>query len=121
MNAGCVCLQGQHQANTEIGGQIRIGMADSACLGDPNRIRRRPRIGMGKQGVNLTMTTPASSIAWQSADFVHSTMYAELVLADLLFVAASAVGYRAHIGMVFRVGTDMAVQARQKAVYRPGE
>ena len=40
MNAGCVCLQGQHQADTEIGGQVRIGMADSACLGDPNRIRR---------------------------------------------------------------------------------
>lgn len=40
MNAGCVCLQGQNQANTEIGGQIRIGMADSACLGDPSRIRR---------------------------------------------------------------------------------
>jgi len=76
---------------------------------------------MGKQGVNLTMTTAASAIAWQSADSVHSTMNAELVLADLLFVAAGAFGCRADIGMVFRVGTDMAVQARQKAVYRPGE
>lgn len=40
MNAGCVCLQGQHQADTKIGGQIGIRVADSTCLGDPNRIRR---------------------------------------------------------------------------------
>jgi hypothetical protein len=76
---------------------------------------------MGKQGVNLTMTTPASTITWQSADCVHSTMHAELVPTDLLFMAARAVGCRADIGMVCRVGGNMAVQASQKAVYRPGK
>jgi len=63
------------------------------------------------------MTTATTTIARQSADCFHSTMHAELVLTELLFVAAGAVGFRTDFRVVFRVGLDMAVEARQKAVY----
>ena len=67
--------------------------------------------------MDLTMTTPASTIAWQSAGCVHSTMHAELVPVHLVFVTTDALHLRADFRMLLRVRADVAVDALREAVH----
>ena len=70
--------------------------------------------------MNLSVADRAAFVR-EAASGRHTSMYAEVVSSYLVLMATGAVGLRADVRVIFRVGTDVAVEALGEAVYGLGE
>ena len=75
---------------------------------------------MRNKSVNLSVADRAA-VFREAAFGRHTPMYAEVVSAHLVFMATGAICLRADVRMIFRVSTNVAVEALREAVHRLGE